>query len=99
MAIDDIGTVEARYAIVRRLGRVNPLPLFAGGLFLGAFLLFCVEPMFVKMLLPLLGGSPAVWNTAAVFFQAMLLAGYGYVHLTTHYLGVRRQAVVHVVLL
>ncbi len=99
MASEDVPTVEAHEAVTRRLGAANPLPLFAGGLFLGAFLLFCVEPMFVKMLLPSLGGSPAVWNTATVFFQAMLLCGYLYVHLTTRLLGVRRQAVLHVALL
>src|SRR5262249_23024241 len=46
-------------------------------------------------LLPLLGGTPAVWNTCMVFFQALLLAGYAYAHATTAWLGVRRQAVLH----
>src|SRR5437667_316520 len=48
--------------------------------------------MIGKMILPVLGGSPAVWNTCMVFFQAALLAGYLYVHVTTTWLGVRRQA-------
>ena len=52
------------------------LLLFTLTLFLSAFLLFCVQPMIAKMILPLLGGSPAVWSTCMVFFQAMLLAGY-----------------------
>jgi len=52
-----------------------------------------------RMLLPLLGGSPAVWNTCLVFFQGMLLLGYLYSHLTTRYLGLRRQTVVHVLVL
>src|SRR5687767_6022135 len=52
-----------------------------------------------RMLLPLLGGSPAVWNTCLVFFQGMLLLGYLYSHLTTRYLGIARQAVVHLALL
>ena len=51
------------------------------------------------MLLPLLGGSPAVWNTCLVFFQGVLLLGYLYSHLTTRYLGLRRQTIVHVVVL
>ena len=75
------------------------LPLYAGTLFLSAFLLFSVQPMFTKMVLPRLGGSPAVWNTAMVFFQATLLGGYLYAHLTTRWLGIRSQQIVHGVLL
>ena len=52
------------------------LILFAVSLFVSSALLFLVEPMFAKMVLPLLGGSPSVWNTCVVFFQAMLLCGY-----------------------
>src|SRR5687767_8682447 len=55
--------------------------------------------MFTKMVLPRLGGSPAVWNTAMVFFQATLLAGYLYAHLTTRWLGIRAQQIVHGILL
>src|SRR5207253_9240480 len=51
--------------------------------------------MVAKMILPKLGGTPAVWNTCMVFFQAALLAGYSYAHATTAWLGVRRQALVH----
>src|SRR6201982_4283172 len=68
---------------------------FAGTLFLSALLLFLVQPMVGKMILPMLGGSPAVWNTCMVFFQALLLAGYAYAHATTAWLGVRRQALLH----
>ncbi|MBI1991999.1 MAG: fused MFS/spermidine synthase [Candidatus Omnitrophica bacterium] len=70
--------------------------LFVATSFLSAFLLFSIQPMFAKMVLPRLGGTPAVWNTCMVFFQAALLAGYGYVHLATRALGVRRQAAAHV---
>src|SRR5262245_24821715 len=66
---------------------------------ISAFLLFFLEPMFARMVLPKLGGSPAVWNTALVFYQVTLLAGYGYVHWTTTRLGVRRQAVVHLLVM
>ncbi len=52
--------------------------LFGGTLFVSAALLFSVQPMIAKMLLPLLGGTPAVWNTCMLFFQAVLLAGYAY---------------------
>src|SRR6516165_10627835 len=55
--------------------------------------------MIAKMILPLLGGTPAVWNTCMVFFQAALLAGYAYVHVLTNGLKVRRQVLVHMVLL
>jgi hypothetical protein len=51
------------------------------------------------MILPLLGGSPAVWNTCIAFYQVVLLAGYLYAHLTTRWLGVRRQAMLHLVLI
>ncbi len=75
------------------------LVLFGVTLFLSAFLLFCVQPMIAKMVLPLLGGSPAVWTTCMVFFQAALLAGYAYAHATTSWLGVRRQTIVQAGLL
>jgi spermidine synthase len=75
------------------------LLVFAGTLFLSALLLFLVEPMVGKMILPMLGGSPAVWNTCMVFYQAMLLVGYLYAHLTTTWLGPRKQAGLHLVLM
>lgn len=68
---------------------------FALTLGLSAALLFLIEPMIGKMLLPALGGAPAVWNTCMVFFQAGLLAGYAYAHASVHWLGIRRQALVH----
>src|SRR5207247_1492604 len=55
--------------------------------------------MIAKMILPKFGGTPAVWNTCMVFFQAALLAGYGYAHAAPARLGVRRQAAFHLVLL
>jgi hypothetical protein len=61
--------------------------------------MFIVEPMFAKMVLKLLGGSPSVWNTCLVFYQAALLAGYIYAHLSLKWLGARRQAILHLVLL
>lgn len=56
------------------------LPLYIIAVTLAAALLFAVQPMVAKLLLPLLGGSPAVWNTSMVFFQALLLGGYAYAH-------------------
>jgi len=72
------------------------LPLFALTLFVAASLLFCVQPMVAKMVLPLAGGSPAVWNACMVFFQSALLAGYAYADASTRWLGVRRQALAQV---
>ncbi len=72
---------------------------FACTLFVSAFLLFLIQPLFSKMVLPLLGGTPAVWNTCLVFFQLALLAGYAYAHATTAWLGTRRQARLHALLL
>lgn len=73
--------------------------LYAATLFVSAMLLFIVEPMVGKMILPTFGGTPAVWNACMVFFQAMLLAGYAYAHASTAWLGVRRQAALHLGLL
>jgi hypothetical protein len=72
--------------------------LFAIALFIGSALLFLVQPLFAKMVLPRLGGSPAVWNGCMVFFQAALLAGYAYAHALPNWLGTRRHAAVHIVL-
>jgi hypothetical protein len=74
-------------------------PLYALVIFLAAFLLFLVEPMTAKRLLPALGGSAAVWTTCLVFFQIALLAGYLYAHLVASRLRPRRQTIVHTVLL
>ena len=73
--------------------------LFAFTLFTSAFLLFLVQPMVGKMILPALGGTPAVWNTCMVFFQAALLAGYAFAHQSVSLLGPRRQAGLQIVLL
>jgi SAM-dependent methyltransferase len=75
------------------------LVAYALTIFLSAGLLFLVQPMVARMVLPLLGGSPAVWNTCMVFFQAVLLAGYGYSHLVTTRLRLRGQAAVHLAVL
>lgn len=69
--------------------------LFAITLLLNALLLFLVQPMIARMLLPYLGGTPAVWNACMVFFQALLLAGYAYSHLLTQWFGVRLQTILH----
>lgn len=81
-----------------REGRRDLGPLFVGTIFVGSFLLFLVQPMVARMALPRLGGAPAVWNSAMLVYQALLLGGYAY----AHWLGklrVRSQAIVHLSLL
>jgi hypothetical protein len=75
------------------------LLLYALTLFAGATLLFVMQPMVGKMILPLLGGTPAVWSTCMVFFQAALLGGYAYAHASTARLRPSRQALLHLVVL
>jgi hypothetical protein len=71
------------------------LPSYAATLFLSAGLLFLVQPMVAKMVLPHLGGSPSVWNTSMCFFQATLLLGYAYAHLLATRFGGLAQAAIH----
>jgi hypothetical protein len=74
--LDQAAAPLPRFALARRAPA-----LFAATLFVSALLLFAVQPMFTKMLLPRLGGAPAVWSVAVVVFQAALLLGYAYAHL------------------
>ena len=90
--LDGETTVEAR-------GFRNMVVLFGPTLFLSAFLLFCFEPMVGKMMLPLLGGAASVWITCLLFFQLMLLTGYGYAHVLERYANLRRQIVVHSIMM
>ncbi|HTI65939.1 MAG TPA: fused MFS/spermidine synthase [Caulobacteraceae bacterium] len=73
--------------------------LFVGAVFVSAALVFLVEPLVGKLLLPVLGGSPAIWNTSLAFFQAALLAGYAYAHLLQRLSSVRKQMAVHLLVL
>jgi spermidine synthase len=73
--------------------------IYTLAIFTSAFLMFSVQPMFTKMVLPQLGGSPGVWSVAMVFFQALLLAGYLYAHLSSKYLDGRTGVIVHMALL
>jgi hypothetical protein len=83
---------------VTAAARARPLPSapFAATVFASAALLFVVEPMAAKLVLPLLGGGPSIWNTSLAFFQAALLAGYAYAHLLQRLPSLRGQAAVHV---
>jgi len=76
-----------------------PAARYAAAIFLGAFLLFQVQPLLAKAILPWFGGVPAVWTTCLLFFQSLLLGGYLYAHLLTTRLRLRAQAAVHCALL
>ena len=86
-------------SIVPRLRPAVALLTFASTLFLSAGLMFFVEPMVAKMVLPRLGGAAAVWSTCLVFFQTMLLLGYAYAHLSTRLLSRWAQVILHICLL
>jgi SAM-dependent methyltransferase len=73
--------------------------LYAVTIFLGAFLLFQVQPLIGKYILPWFGGGPTVWTTCMLFFQAALLAGYAYAHVIRTRLAPRTQAIAHTCLL
>ncbi|WP_371397352.1 spermidine synthase [Fretibacter rubidus] len=75
------------------------ISVFTLAILLSAVLLFSVQPMFTKLVLPLLGGSSNVWNTAMVFFQAVLLLGYIYAHVITKYLPLKAQIIIHMAVL
>src|SRR4051812_5330384 len=79
-------------------GHTSLMILFSVTIFVSAALLFLIEPMFAKFVLPSFGSTPAVWTGSMMFFQAALLTSYLYVHATTMWLGARKQAVLHLVL-
>lgn len=73
--------------------------VYAATIFLSAFLLFQVQPLIGKYILPWFGGSPAVWTTCMLVFQVLLFGGYAYAHLTTHYLSPRHQGYLHIAMM
>ena len=75
------------------------MPLYAATIFLSAFLLFQVQPLIAKFILPWFGGSAAVWSAALLFFQLVLLAGYFYAHCLIRYVRAKAQVGIHAALL
>lgn len=75
------------------------IALFAGTLFVSATLMFVLQPLFGKLLLPLLGGSPAVWNTCMVFYQTLLFLGYLYAHVLSTRFATNKQVLIHAAVL
>jgi hypothetical protein len=94
----DINAPSIPYAASVGSRRLAPL-VFSASIFLSASLLFWVEPLFSKMVLPVLGGTSAVWSVAMVVFQGLMLAGYVYAHLLTRYLQIRQALLVHLLVL
>lgn len=78
--------------------RIPLVSFFCLSIFVSAFILFSAQPFMAKMILPLYGGSPAVWNTAMVFYQSALLAGYAWVHIGLRWLGWRTLSVINLAL-
>src|SRR6476620_5147023 len=96
MGISDLPANDATQpATCRR--RLLLLATFTAAIFVSAALLFMVQPMFTKMVLPRLGGAPSVWSVAIVFFQGALLVGYAYAHWLTRYAPGRASIVIHLV--
>jgi spermidine synthase len=83
----------------REVARLRRMLAYAVTIFTGAFLLFQVQPLIGKYILPWFGGGPGVWTTCMLFFQMLLLGGYAYAHYSTRWLRPRRQALLHLVLL
>jgi predicted O-methyltransferase YrrM len=97
-SLETTASAPDRRALPAALLRLTPA-VFAAALFVSALLLFAVQPMFTKMVLPKLGGSPAVWSVAMVAFQAFLFTGYLYAHLLSRTLTPAYAAFVHLGLL
>ena len=97
--MSDAGAHPALSLAVPQPGRRLLVAGFGATLFASAFLLFSVQPIVSRLVLPRLGGTPAVWNTCVCFFQAALLVGYLYAHLLVTWLRPRQQVAVHAVLL
>src|SRR4051812_38311712 len=90
---------DAAPAARLRAGSAIAVPLFGTAMLLSGFLLFLIEPMVARMVLPILGGVPMVWNGCVVFFQIVMLAGYGYAFAASRWLDVRRHVPLHAALL
>src|SRR5919112_1798274 len=91
VAVGAAGSTTAR--------RARAVGLFALAVFWSAFLLFQVQPLIGKYILPWFGGTPGVWTTCMLFFQMLLLGGYAYAHTLTRRLKPRTQVVLHLVIL
>jgi hypothetical protein len=97
MGMSDLPSEQSAPAAGRWQSAV--MAAFIAAIFVSAALLFAVQPMFAKMVLPRFGGAPAVWSVAIVFFQAALLCGYAYAHFLTSHAAPRTAVIGHLVLM
>ncbi|MEM7058032.1 MAG: fused MFS/spermidine synthase [Pseudomonadota bacterium] len=86
---------QSDIADIARPTGVPVVVIYVATIFLSAALLFAIQPIVAKLALPRLGGAPAVWTVAMLFFQAVLLAGYVYAHVLTRHVGLARQPWIH----
>jgi hypothetical protein len=100
MSIELSSEIEAP-AVTQTVPRstLAALPFYWVSIFLGAFLLFAVQLILGKYLLPWFGGTPALWTTCMFFFQALLLAGYSYAHALANWFSAKLQSAVHAVVI
>src|SRR5436309_1354896 len=91
--------MQGRSAELRLCAIHKNMPAYALTIFTGAFLLFQVQPLIGKYILPWFGGGPGVWTTCMLFFQMLLLAGYAYAHFTSRWLKPRPRIIIHLILL
>lgn len=94
-----VGRMVYRNFGMRREFLSQSVFVYATSIFLSAFLMFLLQPMVAKMILPYLGGATSVWTVCMLFFQGVLFAGYLYAHGSIKYLGVKKQSMLHIVLL
>ena len=92
---DAIADTNQRMTAAASMGQGPFVAVFTLTTFLSALLLFSIQPLFAKMVLPVLGGSPSVWAVAMCFFQAALLAGYCWAHLLRRFASIRVAGVLH----
>lgn len=85
-------------SLVREEASWLRIAVFGIAIFLSAFLIFTVQPIFTKVVLPLLGGTPAIWSVAMVVFQGLLLGGYLYAHLLIRFLPLKAAIFIHIAL-
>lgn len=96
----NMSSMDTQANTERLLARPNRLVVpvvFTLTIFVSATLLFFVQPLFAKLVLPQIGGAPGVWTTAMLFFQVVLLGGYVYAHVLTHHVSLRWQLPIHLV--
>src|SRR5690242_15708623 len=93
------GRIDSRLFHARHPGIPQHMILFSATVFTSAFLLFLVQPIIAKQILPWFGGNASVWTVCMVFFQVLLLAGYAYADALSRRVAPRKQAIVHTALL